>query len=155
MNSHELVVDNDVILLRKFPQIEEWLNGRKALVLEEKIRFYGRYDKLFSDDLLLNSGFMGLPPGYDFGADIRKSWEENDSLHNISQADEQGLLTYTLSQYSNIRVPKEQMVEILARDYKTDITGKEEGLHFTQCNRIPRHRAWVKYQELMDGKEVM
>jgi hypothetical protein len=155
IDSHELVVDNDVILLRKFPQIDKWLVSESALVLEEKIRFYGRYAHLFKAGEKLNSGFMGFPPGYDFGKEIRKNWEENKSLESLTQADEQGLLTYTLNQHDNIRISKNQMVEVLARDYKTEVTGQEEGLHFTQCNRIPRHRAWTKYREFMNGKAVM
>lgn len=152
MDAHEIIMDNDIILFRKFKQIDEWLQTDKMLILEEPIRFYGRYNFLFSktDTIFLNSGFMGLPPGYDFGREIRENWEQNKELKKLSQADEQALLTYTLSRHSSVRVKKDQMVEILASDWKTEITGQEEGLHFTQVNRIPNHRAWNKYLEFKE-----
>lgn len=151
METHEIVMDNDVILLSGFPQIEEWLKQKnKALILEEPIMFYGRYTPLFDKDgPFLNSGFMGFPPGYDFAKEIKRCWQENGSHMNLTQADEQGLLTYALSQIPNVRIKKEQMVEVLHRDIQTQITGNEQGIHFTQANRIPKHNPWGRYKELM------
>lgn len=157
METHEIVMDNDVVLLRKFPQIDEWLKQRDlVLMLEEPIRFYGRYDCLFPPDPpYLNSGFMGFPPGYDFGSAIREQWEKYSKYENLTQADEQGLLTYTLSQTPAIRVHADQMIEVLHRDFKTKLTGEEQGIHFTQANRIPNHHQWEKYKEVMAKKKVM
>lgn len=151
MESHEIVMDNDVVLLKKFPQIDEFLSQtEKALCLEEPIRFYGRYDCLFgADPPYLNSGFMGFPPGYDFGAAIFETWIKHGRYMNLSQADEQGLLVHSLSQLPNIRIDSGQMKEVLHRDFKTEITGREEGIHFTQSNRIPNHHSWKKYQEVI------
>ena len=153
MDSYEIIMDNDVIMLKKFHQIDEWLNANKTLVLEEPIRFYGRYDHLFpsGEGPYLNSGFIGLPPMYDFGAEIKKSWEENGSYEGLSQADEQGLLTYTLNKQPNIRVKPTQMVEVLHRDFSKKISGKEEAIHFTQANRIDNHHSWRRYREIMLG----
>lgn len=157
MESHEIVMDNDIVLLKKFPQIDEFLSSNKALILEEPIRFYGRYNYLFpsSQTTFLNSGLMGFPPYYDFAQEIRKVWEENGFYKNISQADEQGLLTYTLDKLPSIRIKKEQMHEILAKDYNAVITGEEEGIHFTQANRIPSHRGWHLYQLILNNIMVM
>lgn len=150
MDSHEIIMDNDIVLLKKFPQIDEWLSQTsKTLILEEPIRFYGKYDSLFpADGPFLNSGFMGMPPGYDFGAEIAKSWKQYGSYENLSQADEQGLLVYTLNQQPSIRIRPDQMIEVLHRDMKTVITGREFGIHFTQANRIPNHYSWGKYKEI-------
>ncbi len=157
METHEIVMDNDVVLLKKFRQIEEFLNQEeKALCLEEPIRFYGRYDCLFSPDPpYLNSGFMGFPPGYDFGSSIFETWVTRGRYMNLTQADEQGLLTYTLSQHPNIRIDAAQMKEVLHRDFNTEITGREEGIHFTQSNRIPNHRSWKKYQEIIYQNSII
>jgi len=150
MESHEIVMDNDIVLLRKFPQIDHFLKmPNMALILEEPIRFYGRFDAVFPDGgPYLNSGFMGFPPGYDYGSEIKRVWEQHGSLQNLSQADEQGLLTYTLSRLPSVRVKKEQMKEVLARDFRSEIDGTEQGIHFTQANRIPKHHCWNKYKEL-------
>lgn len=157
METHEIVMDNDIVLLKKFPQIDEWLSqSDKTLVLEEPIRFYGRYDCLFGPDgPFLNSGFMGFPPGYDFGKCIAENWGRYGRYTNLSQADEQGILTFTLNEQPNIRIHHTQMIEILHRDFKTQITGREYGLHFTQANRIPNHPAWKKYKETVGGKALL
>lgn len=151
METHEIVADNDVIILKKFDQIEEWLNQtEKSLILEEPIRFYGRYDKLFPyNPPFFNSGFMGMPPGFDFAKEIKKTWTEHGSLQNLSQADEQGLLTYTLNKLPSIRIKSTQMIEFLHRDFANQVTGEEEGCHFTQANRMPNHPKWIQYQKIM------
>lgn len=156
MEAHEIVMDNDVIILNKFPQIEMWLKEMdKVLLLEEPIRFYGRYDCLFAPDVPnLNSGLMGYPPGYDFGSEIFNTWIKHGRYLNLTQADEQGLLTYTLSQQPSIRIRADQMVEVLHRDFKTQLTGREQGIHFTQANRIPNHKQWGKYREIMNSSAM-
>lgn len=150
METHEIVMDNDIVILKRLPQIEEFLKATDlALVLEEPIRFYGRYDRLFgAGGPYLNSGLMGFPPGYDFASAIRRVWEANGRLQKISQADEQGLLTYTLSRIPSHRIKPSQMKEVLARDFQSRIVGDEDAIHFTQVNRIPMHRAWRDYQTL-------
>lgn len=156
MESHEIVIDNDILLLKKFPEIDEFLAATdKALILEEPIRFYGRFDSYMGEAPFLNSGFMGFPPGYDFGKAIEESWIEAGSLSNITQADEQGLLMYTLNKTPSIRVKADQMIELLARDFNKKITGQESGLHFTQANRIPSHWSWNKYKGLAQKSVVM
>jgi hypothetical protein len=157
METHEIVMDNDIVLLKKFPQIDEFLSSNdKALILEEPIRFYGRYDCLFgAEETYLNSGLMGFPPGYDYGSAIYDNWEKYGKYMNLTQADEQGILTYTLNQLPSVRIKKEQMIEVLHRDFKTKLTGHEQGIHFTQANRIPNHHQWQKYQELVSRNSIM
>lgn len=149
MNAHEIIMDNDVVLQKKFPQIDEWLASQgKTLILEEPIRFYGRYEHLFDrKGPHLNSGFIGLPPNYDFGGAVLESWLKQGKLKKLTQADEQGLLTWTLNQMPSVRIKASQMIEVLHRDIKHKYTGGEEGIHFTQSNRIPRHPFWRAYQQ--------
>jgi hypothetical protein len=156
MESHEIIMDNDIVVLRKFKQIDEWLSQtEKVLVLEENIRFYGRYDRLHGPAPFLNSGLIGLPPGYDFGHAISTVWASNGHYTNLSQSDEQGLLTFALIQMPNIRIQPNQVIEILGRDYNARIHGSEEAIHFVQSNRMPNHRAWLQYRELMDNTAII
>jgi hypothetical protein len=155
METHEIVMDNDIVLLQKLKPIEDFLAANdKVLILEEPIRFYGRYDHLFPESEtgpFLNSGLMGFYPGYDFAKAIRNSWEHNGKFARTTQADEQGLLMYTLSRSPSVRIDKTQIVEILARDFKQKPTGREGGIHFTQANRVPNHKAWGLYQQLVNN----
>ncbi len=150
METHEIIMDNDILLLKSIPQIEQFLSDdKKVMILEEPIRFYGRYDALFpGDPPYLNSGLIGLPPGFDYGKEIAANWHKHGKYMNMTQADEQGLLTYTLSQQPNIRIHSDQMKEFLGRDYTAKVTGEEAALHFTQANRMPRHRGWLQYCEM-------
>lgn len=164
LNSHEIVADNDVIILKQIPAIEEFLNSKdKVLILEEPIRFYGRYEKYFEDRKppYLNSGFMGFCPGFDFGKAIRTVWEshkefnteaqEETPLFNLTQADEQGLLMLTLKQYPNLRINKSFVKEILAQDRNAVVDGTEYAIHFTQGNRLPRHLGWIQYNAIKEN----
>lgn len=157
MDSHEIIMDNDIVVLNKLPQIDEWLSQEeKTLILEEPIRFYGRYDHLFpQNEPFLNSGFIGLPPGYDFGNEILNNWKEHGSLNKLSQADEQGLLVYTLNQMPNIRIKSTEIIEILHRDMNYDLTLKEFGIHFTQANRMPNHPSWKKYKKMKNSYVII
>lgn len=161
IETHEIVMDNDIIMLKAIPMIEEFLAGDKVMILEEPIRFYGFYDSFFGNDLpFLNSGLMGFPPGYDYGAALRQKWEEktewsqeqnkNIPHFNISQADEQGLLMLTLRDQPNIRIPVEYVREVLGKDYNKKITGSEYAIHFTQANRMPHHHCWHQYQQIIN-----
>lgn len=157
IGSHEIVMDNDIVILRAIPMIEEFLASDKVMILEEPIRFYGFYDKFHSDAPYLNSGLMGFPPGYNYGFELRETWEkhltkDNTPLFNLSQADEQGLLMLTLRSFPDqIRVPVEYMREVLGKDYNNKITGSEHAIHFTQANRMPLHHCWLQYQNIVNN----
>jgi hypothetical protein len=146
IESHEIVMDNDIVILRNLPIIEEFLADNKTLILEEPIRYYGRYAKLIPLEDRVNSGLMGYPPGYDFDHKIREVWEDNGRLTHISQEDEQGLLMAVLLEYPNLRVSKNEVCEVMAGD-PPRITGDEHGIHFVQSNRCTFHRSWLKYKQ--------
>lgn len=157
VNRHEIVMDNDIVLLKRVRAIDEFLECEyKTLILEEPIRFYGRYDFIVDRDDRLNSGLIGFPPGYDFGSELLSNWERYGRLKYLTQADEQGLLMYTLSQQPNIRITKYDIRELLAKQ-GPDYTGEEEGLHFVQANRtVTGHRSWIKYKdELMNKVKLL
>lgn len=148
ISRHEIVMDNDIVLLRALPVIEKFLQEpNKTLILEEPFRFYGRYEFLMPRKEYLNSGLMGFPPNYNFGACLLDNWKRHGSLKNLTQADEQGLLMYTLNRQPNYRITKYELREMLAKD-APEFTGEEYGLHFVQANRVNfGHRSWIHYCE--------
>ena len=157
--SHEIIVDNDLVLRRPFPQLDIFLNSNSLLLLQDPLRFYGTYDGAVSSELQLNSGLIGLPPGYDFGGAIRNEWDHCGQLGVWNLEDEQGLLAATLSKsrLPKVWVPKDVVVELhpngiwhswddAFKNLHYEFTGKEAGLHFVEINRKPNHLPWQEYR---------
>lgn len=149
INRHEIVMDNDIVLLTRPRQFDEFLSvDTHTLVLEEPIRFYGRYNDIVPSGEKLNSGLMGFPPGYNFGEEILANWERHGALTYLSQADEQGLLMYTITRGLNIRIYKHEIKELLAKANPEPWDRGANGFHFVQANRtVTGHRSWIDYQE--------
>ena len=141
---HEIIMDNDVIINRMFPELEKFLtNTDKNLILEETVRYYGIFDKLIKGKF--SSGFIGLYPGYNFGGKIQEFVISKRSLNN---ADEQGLLVATLQKSDYIKIPKSKIRKLRTGKYldkihkfrQTDI-----GYHFVGINRVENHDNWKEY----------
>ena len=148
MGVHEIVMDNDIIFRKPLPQINKFLSSRRfGLQLQEPIRFYGRYDSYLPEGPpYLNSGFFGLPPGYDFGSEIHKTWKRLDAHEELTHADEQGLLMRTLLDIPTIKVAPNDIVEYLAADYQAK-PFHGYAYHFAQANRLTNHYWWNKYKK--------
>jgi hypothetical protein len=112
--THEIIMDNDVVLTKKMPQIEAFLSSDTAMVLSEPIRYFGKYGDYMPEEKAYNSGLMGLPPRYNFQKAIRQTWKRCESVTQLKQCDEQGLLTCALtSSFPNfIEITKFDIVEL-------------------------------------------
>jgi len=89
-DDYELAVDNDVILWRRPPALDAWLNGETPFLLEEDVRrCFGVFDDLCPDHGV-NSGIRGLPPGFDLAEGFRALLERR-SVRLEHEVDEQGL----------------------------------------------------------------
>jgi len=155
IDRHEIIMDNDIIILKQIPIIEEWLEqDEKVLVLNEHIKFYGRYTPFFDPSLPpYNSGLMGLPPNLDFGAEVRGFWskytdEKHEPFFNLSHAEEQACCVGTLINLPHFVIDKKYVREVLAEHKGVHITGQEYAIHMAQANRIEPHWAWLEYQEI-------
>lgn len=143
---HEIVIDNDIVFNEPIPEIEEFFQSDKTLLLEDQTRTYGRFDKHVPPGFQINSGIYGMCPGFnlqsyvDFYAD--KPWEENaKGPYEASKTfDEQGLTALGLLSYPHIIIPQ------------TSITNcehelvKGKGHHFVGVNRNKFHRPFRLYQ---------
>lgn len=164
-HSHELIVDNDLIIVSPIKQIEDFLNStNKSLLLQDRFRYYGRYDKMVSHSKFLNTGMIGLPPDYNLKNTMLEFW--NRKKHNdITQADEQGLVASALAyDFGPSLIVVNEILEVLARDpslnfctsYSGNSRGDEigyinknvdecNGFHFCQANKIDNHIGWSWY----------
>lgn len=99
-NAHEICIDNDIILWKRVPEIDYFLNNDVCLIYQGRNRLYGVYDSDMPQAIRINSGIYGLPPAFDFGSkinDIQKPWE--------GRFDEQGLVATILSANPYCMIP--------------------------------------------------
>jgi hypothetical protein len=157
IDSHEIVMDNDIVFFKAITQVEEFLSDSRPMLLKEHSRWFGRYDKLLPDGECFNSGFVGLPPGFDYQLKLHEAWKKNGSLGSHSYDDEQGLITYVLRQENPILVEMNDIIEVhqmgisycfngsnCYSKYHFDETTK--AAHFVQANRNFPHKPWCKYK---------
>lgn len=157
LDAHEIVMDNDIVFFSAMRQVEEFLASSRPMLLKEHTRWFGIYDKMFPPGDKFNSGFVGLPPGFDYRAKLRQAWKATGSACKLSYADEQGLITYVLSQENPIMVEINDVVELhqmgLTVNFngspcstKYDFTPENRAAHFVQANRNVPHHPWCKYK---------
>ena len=65
-NSHEIIVDNDILFYSRIPEIDIFLEGELGLMGEGMIRQFGIFDNNVKKGIKLNSGIVGYPPGFVF-----------------------------------------------------------------------------------------
>lgn len=150
IDTHELCMDNDVVLCNHIEEIEKFFCLSRTLISEDTYRFFGRYDHLIPGDLKLNAGVYGLPPGFDLAKKYLEHWVRHGCLQRVRAADEQGLLIYTLLQEPCICV-KEEDLRIAGKDCVIHFTGKEGGFHFIQSNRH-YHPCWLSYKNFLKNR---
>ena len=146
INSHEIFLDNDVVICGRIPQITEFLAGERPLCYgchDERPFPYGSFAKLFKNSNIpqfkLNSGIFGLPPGYDFEKDLIDNIERL-RLSEWGYFDEQGLVATCLLGGNPILISKD--------DISNCWTGLEigrYGFHFCGHN-TEELDAWKAYK---------
>lgn len=156
IDAHELIMDNDIVMLKPNKEILQFLQGNSTLVLEDNSIHLGRYNDLFDlrNASALNSGLIGLPPLYDFGKAIHKMWFDNGKYDNLVGGDEQGLLTATLKQQQHIIIPRNKIIGL--HPHKLALEAITDGLlHFNIVNHQSpnssldyKYRFWIEYEDI-------
>ena len=111
-DSHEIIIDNDIVFLRALPEIEKFLNSNLPMTLEDSSIHMGFYEHTrdFNKELTLNSGVIGLPPKYNFEKKILNLWNLTKPNRGLNGGDEQGLLTSILSKGDHILIPRSHII---------------------------------------------
>jgi hypothetical protein len=169
IDTHELVVDSDVLFLNRPGVVDTFLSSNIPLVCQENIECSGKYHS-YLNGACINSGLFGLPPGYDFAKELVRYWQAAGSMKPLLSRDEQGLVNYTLTRNDHLKLTSDSLVPLLANgkakyatyDYALEhgytsktineitmedhvFTSRDDGYHFCQINRMP-HRYWERYK---------
>jgi hypothetical protein len=110
-NTHEIILDNDLIFLKKPKILEKFLSSNRNFIIKDSKIYLGSFhDPIYKKNKKgYNSGVIGLAPGYDFSSEIQnnyklfyknklKSFELGQYDYGLDYGEEQGLLMYTLLQ---------------------------------------------------------
>lgn len=164
----EIICDNDLILYNDFRDLKNFLKYDDCvLLLDDPLRFFGRFSHLLPNNIQLNSGFIGLPAGYKFGDELSSYWKSHDSMPIDGLDTEQGFIMSTLynSPLRKIIIDRKTIVELhpdgLWRGWhdanhgqRYQFTGKEAGIHFVEINRVPEHLPWQDFKNFKRIRKI-
>jgi hypothetical protein len=101
-NTHELLIDNDLILYRKTDKIEEFLQTDDVFVLTEaaKRSYTDWAEHYIRTGFEINTGIIGLPPYYDLASNLNQAVDYFHLKHWSDHFDEQSLVAYLLQSHN-------------------------------------------------------
>lgn len=147
LNSHELWLDNDIIIRERIKSIDNWLkNDNLCIVSMGRGRNYGIYHFLIPDEIKMCAGFFGLPPYFDFN---KKILDYTVLLQNnpLGSYDEQGVVAAILINHfhKNCVITDEIKIYEPPESLNTTIP---KGFHFVCANKNEIHKAYNSYLQL-------
>jgi hypothetical protein len=148
LNRHEIHLDNDVVLIDRIQEIDNFLLDDAILTCQGLYGLYGMYSSWVKDGgIHINSGIYGLPPYYDLTEKVRVLMEQDKrAWSNIY--DEQGLLAYLFLQYKKYYIIPLTSMPIVENDEAIDIYVKNpscKGFHFVHSNTSHKHTGWQQF----------
>lgn len=147
LDRHELIIDNDLIIQDKIPELDEFFKSDVTLLLEETSRTYGRFEKHVPPGLRINSGIYGMPPGFDLKKYIDfyvgSEWENNALAEHAANVtfDEQGLVAFALSSYPRNVIISSSTITNCEHHFN-----ESKGMHFIGLNRSMFHQPYRLYK---------
>jgi hypothetical protein len=151
----ELFIDNDIIIRKRLPQIDEWLERKDCGLIAEGLsrkRMYGVFDPFVPPNIHANAGLFGLPPGFDFGKQIADY--ANFLTGGLGGYNEQGLTVATI-----VNMPQYIMVPLsklhISEDHADFPEKMPDAIHFVGANRKEWHRGWAHYKKITRGILMM
>ena len=149
IDRYEICIDNDIIFQEPVPEIQTFLNSDCTLLLQDRGRIYGKFERYVPPGFEINSGIYGMPPSFNLYKYVnfycQNDWELN-ALGEYEQSktfDEQGLIALALLNYKKYVIIPNTSVTNCEREL---IMAK--GMHFIGLNRKPHHRPFKMYRNL-------
>lgn len=147
-STHELWVDNDIVIRNRFPCLDRWLESNTGIISRGFNKDYG----VFTDDMHLMAkeaccaGFFGLPPHYD----LDKTIHEVIGDYEMEGFDEQGFIAKVVTDIEGyILIPRREIA--LLSEYwrpRADFWFPP-AIHFARANRFENHMAWRAYKSVV------
>jgi hypothetical protein len=152
----ELSLDNDVILWRIPPGIQEWLAAGEGCVGAEGNRAaFGKFASSCGEEPR-DAGIRGLPPGFAYEAALRHLLDEHPGTLE-SGADEQGIQAAALQRLDGERLVSAREVSVSSPHASYPAALGTHGVHFAGLNAKPSHpapeaihRAWDRQRAALE-----
>ena len=143
-STHELWIDNDIVIHQKMKEIDDWLEGDYCLISEGLGRNYGKiYEKEVPIGIKACAGFFGLPPNFDFNQKILEYCKLLKGK-SLGSYDEQGLVASIITNSNHVIVPLTS-IAIIEPTFPLP-EPLTPALHFVGANRVNHHESWNAYQ---------
>lgn len=161
-DSHELFIDNDLVILKRIEEIDRWLKCNDKTIISEghpRSRMFGIFDKHIPDNIRACAGLFGLPPNFDFAKEIIKLKKLTCKPNFlIGGWDEQGLTTAIVTKSDFVLIPLSKVY--ISEDWVDKPLGNVDyidyhGIHFVGANRKPWHRGWKFYKKICFQKNKL
>ena len=143
-DAFELALDNDVILWRLPEALRRWLAEPKAghrVIASDVTPAHGAFADLCGSEPR-NSGIRGLPPGFDFGAEVAGILAEHPAAL-VSELDEQGLQIAAISRHGKPLAVSTDEVSICSPFHPHSPKRGTCGAHYVGLNA--RDIPWTYY----------
>lgn len=131
---HEIIFDNDILIFRRVPEIDEFLRSDRPLLFNGRTRVYGKYEKLVPQPFAINSGIFGLPPHFDFQQEIQEFIKNDEEKKWTDWCDDQGVVGGILLPRNPIFIKLESVMNYLS-DFNFQPESHWNGIHMIGTNR--------------------
>ena len=141
--SHELWVDNDLLIRERLPEIDQWLDSKMSIISKGHrydMRYYGEFADLVPKNKSCSAGFFGLPPHFDFESAIAEKCQQVLKGRPLGYFDEQGLVTAIVTNQDHIIAHNVEMIK------GPVVKPLPKAMHFIATNRLPEHDDWRDFK---------
>lgn len=152
LNSHEIWIDNDIIIEDRLPEINSFLNNKRSVLLYQgRKSLHGAFNEDIPDGISINSGIFGIPPGMNFQKRLNDNIQRKGMNKWNNKFDEQGLVAKTLLEENEIYIIPLTSIPLAHSESSIEPFLKQpmrKGFHFVGVNYFGIHKGWNEYIQM-------
>lgn len=138
-DAHEILMDNDLILVSRLAVLEKFLDGELAIASRAVQRRFGVFDHHVRPGFLLNSGLLCLPPRLPWRELLNRQVQTVGLQEWTGHFDEQGLVASVFQD-----LPHQITDEIIVSWTELEYQHSDKAMHFVGLNKGDA-KHWLKY----------